>query len=158
MIHRLCACFALLLVLAPLSAAHDTPGSTNYELLVPPGPYSGQITFVTLVGPPAGSEVLHTTWNITFESPPGGTPASDVLMELTFQQTTGSVFWLVSGADFGWPSDTGTFSGSITNEIGPEPTRTSKYTPGKELSYNTGPGGPSISLESFSGAIKLMTR
>jgi hypothetical protein len=54
--------------------------------------------------------------------------------------------------------DLSTFSGSITNEIGPEPTRTSKYTPGKELSFNTGPGGPSISLESFSGAIKLMTR
>ncbi len=51
-----------------------------------------------------------------------------------------------------------TFSGSITNEIGPEPQRTSKYTPGKELSFNTGPGGPRISLESFSGAIKLLTR
>jgi hypothetical protein len=54
--------------------------------------------------------------------------------------------------------DVSTFSGSITNEIGPEPQRTSKYTPGKELSFNTGPGGPRISLESFSGAIKLLTR
>jgi len=51
-----------------------------------------------------------------------------------------------------------TFSGSIENQIGPEPTRTSKYTPGKELYFNTGTGGPSISLESFSGSIKLITR
>ena len=51
-----------------------------------------------------------------------------------------------------------TFSGAIENQIGPEPRRTSKYTPGKELSFNTGPSGPRISLESFSGSIKLVTR
>jgi DUF4097 and DUF4098 domain-containing protein YvlB len=54
--------------------------------------------------------------------------------------------------------DLSTFSGSIQNQIGPEPTRTSKYTPGKELYFNTGTGGPSISLESFSGTIKLIKR
>jgi DUF4097 and DUF4098 domain-containing protein YvlB len=54
--------------------------------------------------------------------------------------------------------DLSTFSGSIQNQIGPEPTRTSKYTPGKELYFNTGSGGPNISLESFSGSIKLITR
>ncbi len=51
-----------------------------------------------------------------------------------------------------------TFSGSILNDFGPEARRTSKYTPGKELSFNTGHGGPSISLTSFSGAIKLSSR
>ncbi len=54
--------------------------------------------------------------------------------------------------------DLSTFSGSIENQIGPEPRRTSKFTPGKELYFNTGTGGPSISLESFSGSIKLITR
>ncbi|MBD3855355.1 MAG: DUF4097 family beta strand repeat protein [Acidobacteria bacterium] len=54
--------------------------------------------------------------------------------------------------------DLSTFSGSIENQVGPEPTRTSKYTPGKELYFNTGSGGPNISLESFSGSIKLITR
>jgi len=54
--------------------------------------------------------------------------------------------------------DLTTFSGSIENQIGPEPKRTSKYTPGKELSFNTGTGGPDISLESFSGSIRLITR
>jgi len=54
--------------------------------------------------------------------------------------------------------DLSTFSGSIENQIGPEARRTSKYTPGKELYFNTGTGGPNISLESFSGSIKLITR
>ena len=54
--------------------------------------------------------------------------------------------------------DLSTFSGLIENQVGPEPTRTSKYTPGKELYFNTGTGGPNISLESFSGSIKLITR
>jgi hypothetical protein len=54
--------------------------------------------------------------------------------------------------------DLTTFSGAIENQIGPEPRRTSKYTPGKELYFNTGTGGPSITLESFSGKIKLLTR
>jgi DUF4097 and DUF4098 domain-containing protein YvlB len=51
-----------------------------------------------------------------------------------------------------------TFSGTISNAIGPEPWRTSKYTPGTELHFNTGTGGARISLESFSGGIKLVTK
>ena len=54
--------------------------------------------------------------------------------------------------------DLSTFSGSIENQIGPEPRRTSKYTPGKEVYFTTGSGGPNISLESFGGSIKLVTR
>ena len=89
--------------------------------------------------------------NITCLATPGS--AGDVDMETM----SGTITLLVdAGAVASY--DLSTFSGSITNEIGPEPTRTSKYTPGKELSFNTGPGGPSVSLESFSGAIKLMTR
>jgi len=89
--------------------------------------------------------------NITCLAAPG--PSGDVDME-----TMSGTISLVVDAGAVASYDLSTFSGSITNEIGPEPTRTSKYTPGKELSFNTGPGGPSISLESFSGAIKLMTR
>jgi DUF4097 and DUF4098 domain-containing protein YvlB len=51
-----------------------------------------------------------------------------------------------------------TFSGSIENAFGPEPERTSKYTPEKQLRFNTGSGGPAISLSSFSGTIKLVAR
>ncbi len=89
--------------------------------------------------------------NITCSAVPG--PAGDVDMETM----SGTITLLVdAGAVASY--DLSTFSGAITNEIGPEPRRTSKYTPGKELSFNTGPGGPRISLESFSGAIKLLTR
>lgn len=51
-----------------------------------------------------------------------------------------------------------TYSGSIKNDIGPSPTRTSKYGPGKELSFTTGSGGARVSIESFSGSVKLRVR
>jgi DUF4097 and DUF4098 domain-containing protein YvlB len=71
-----------------------------------------------------------------------------------FQSMSGSVTLEVpSGvsADF----DITTFSGSIDNDIGPEAERASKYTPEKELSFSTGSGGASVSIESFSGSIKI---
>jgi len=48
-----------------------------------------------------------------------------------------------------------TYSGSIRNEIGPEPTRTDRYSPGKELKFTSGAGDARISIESFSGSVKL---
>jgi len=50
-----------------------------------------------------------------------------------------------------------TYSGSIKNEIGPSPKRTDEYGPGKELRFTNGAGGARVSLESFSGSIKLRT-
>jgi len=50
-----------------------------------------------------------------------------------------------------------TYSGSIQNDIGPEPVRTDKYGPGKELKFTSGSGGARISVESFSGSVKLRT-
>ena len=73
-------------------------------------------------------------------------------------ETMSGVITLVIDPSLVASFDLSTFSGSIENQIGPEPRRTSKYTPGKELYFNTGSGGPSISLESFSGSIKLVTR
>jgi DUF4097 and DUF4098 domain-containing protein YvlB len=77
--------------------------------------------------------------------------------DLDIESMSGTITLVIDGnlvASF----DLTTFSGSIENQIGPEPRRTSKYTPGRELYFNTGTGGPSISLESFSGKIKLLTR
>lgn len=54
--------------------------------------------------------------------------------------------------------DISTFSGSIDNDIGPKARETSKYTPEKELSFSTGSGGARVSIESFSGSIKIKTR
>ncbi len=50
-----------------------------------------------------------------------------------------------------------TYSGSIRNDIGPKPSRADKYSPGKELRFTAGSGGAKISIESFSGSVKLRT-
>jgi DUF4097 and DUF4098 domain-containing protein YvlB len=55
------------------------------------------------------------------------------------------------GADF----DVETFSGSIDNEIGPPAQKTSKWLPAKELSFTVGGGGARISIESFSGSVRI---
>ncbi len=57
-------------------------------------------------------------------------------------------------ADF----EVSTFSGNISSELGPEPERTSKYGPGRELNFTAGAGGPRVSLSSFSGSVKITTR
>jgi DUF4097 and DUF4098 domain-containing protein YvlB len=50
-----------------------------------------------------------------------------------------------------------TYSGSIKNDIGPSPRRTDEHGPGKELRFTAGSGGARISVESFSGSVKLRT-
>ena len=55
------------------------------------------------------------------------------------------------GADF----EVSTFSGTIVNDLGPAAERSSSYLPAKELSFSTGSGGAQISLESFSGKIRI---
>jgi DUF4097 and DUF4098 domain-containing protein YvlB len=51
-----------------------------------------------------------------------------------------------------------TYSGSIKNDIGPAPKRTDEYAPGKELRFTNGSGGARISIESFSGSVKIRTK
>jgi hypothetical protein len=103
------------LLAAPLSA-HDADGSSYFDLLVPDMPLNGAITFVSLVGPAAGNEVLHATWNLTYTAPHGGTPASDVILELTMPVAGTDPEMVVTGADLGWPAATGTFSGTIDSD------------------------------------------
>jgi DUF4097 and DUF4098 domain-containing protein YvlB len=54
--------------------------------------------------------------------------------------------------------DITTFSGNIDNDIGPKAEHSSKYTPEKELNFSVGSGGARVSIESFSGSIKITTR
>jgi len=54
--------------------------------------------------------------------------------------------------------DVATFSGDIDNEIGPRPQRTSKFTSEQELEFSAGSGGAEVTIESFSGSIKIKTR
>jgi DUF4097 and DUF4098 domain-containing protein YvlB len=48
-----------------------------------------------------------------------------------------------------------TFSGRIDSDFGPRPRRTSRYTPGEELEFSTGEGEARITLESFSGGVRI---
>lgn len=50
-----------------------------------------------------------------------------------------------------------TFSGDITNELGPEARRTSRYSPGRELRFSTGEGGV-VAIKTFSGNVELRRR
>ncbi|MDX2438876.1 MAG: DUF4097 family beta strand repeat-containing protein [Acidobacteriota bacterium] len=98
-----------------------------------------------------GADFETVSGDITCNAVPGS--QGDIDMETM----SGTITLLVEpGAAASY--DIETFSGSIVNQFGPEPKKTSKYTPEKELRFNTGTGGPSISLSSFSGTIKLMTR
>jgi DUF4097 and DUF4098 domain-containing protein YvlB len=99
----------------------------------------------------AGADIETVSGDITCKAIPG--PKGDIDMETM----SGSITLVVdAGAVASY--DLETFSGNITNQIGPEPQKISKYTPEKELRFNTGQGGPNISLNSFSGTIKLLTR
>jgi hypothetical protein len=57
-------------------------------------------------------------------------------------------------ADF----DVNTFSGDVVNELGPPARRTSKYAPGKSVEFTTGDGGAQVSVDSFSGTVRLLKK
>lgn len=99
----------------------------------------------------SGADIETVSGEITCRAVPG--PAGDIDIETMSGTIT---LFVDAGAVASY--ELATFSGAINNQIGPEPRKTSKYTPEKELHFNTGPGGPNISLESFSGTINLMTR
>jgi DUF4097 and DUF4098 domain-containing protein YvlB len=51
-----------------------------------------------------------------------------------------------------------TFSGAITNEIGPAAKKTSQWTPGQELSFTSGSGGARVGVQTLSGAVHIRKR
>lgn len=51
-----------------------------------------------------------------------------------------------------------TFSGRIENDLGPQAKRTGRYTPGEEVSFETGSGDARVKLESFAGSIAIRKR
>ncbi len=51
--------------------------------------------------------------------------------------------------------DIETFNGSIDNSFGPDPVRTSKYTPGRDLRFTQGEGDARIRIKTLNGGITL---
>src|SRR5262249_42400040 len=56
------------------------------------------------------------------------------------------------GADF----KVSTFSGRITNDFGAKVEKASSYLPSEELSFSVGSGGARVSVQSFSGSIRIL--
>jgi DUF4097 and DUF4098 domain-containing protein YvlB len=61
-------------------------------------------------------------------------------------------------AAFGAEFSISTFSGEITNELGPAAEKTNRWTPQKELSFTVGSGGARVTVETLSGAINIRKR
>ena len=99
----------------------------------------------------AGADIETVSGSIDCKAVPG--PQGDIDME-----SMSGTITLVADAGAVASYELQTFSGTISNGFGPEPRKTSRYTPEKELRFNTGTGGPSITLNSFSGTIKLVAR
>jgi len=61
--------------------------------------------------------------------------------------------------DFGGPVsariDIETFNGAIRNCFGPESVRTSKYAPGRELSFTEGGGAGRVTIETMNGNVRI---
>jgi len=51
--------------------------------------------------------------------------------------------------------DIETFNGDISNCFGPEPVRTSQYTPGRELKFTEGDGDGRVSIQTLNGDLRL---
>ena len=49
-----------------------------------------------------------------------------------------------------------TFSGEIENKLGPAAERSGPYVPAKTLSFQLGSGGAKVTIESFSGTVRLL--
>ncbi|MEZ4651814.1 MAG: DUF4097 family beta strand repeat-containing protein [Candidatus Eisenbacteria bacterium] len=62
---------------------------------------------------------------------------------------------IVLPSDLSAEVDVNTFSGDIDSAFGPKPRRTSDYAPGKELSFTMGDGDARISINTFSGSVRI---
>jgi hypothetical protein len=84
-----------------------------------------------------------------------GMVASDGRYE--FESHSGSVRILLS-REVSADVEVSTFSGSIRNELGPEPQRKGRYGPGEEVHFTLGDGDAEVQVSSFSGGISILER
>jgi DUF4097 and DUF4098 domain-containing protein YvlB len=76
---------------------------------------------------------------------------------LSIETVSGSVELLLP-ATISAEFQVSSFSGRITNELGPAADKPSKWTPQTELAFTTGSGGARITAETLSGAIGIRKR
>jgi hypothetical protein len=105
------AAFVSVAITAPI-LAHDLPNSTDFSIFLPEDQFTGEVMFITYIGPPAGQNLWHVTADFTWVSI-GGTPASNILVNFELAVNGMTEHWTVTGADLGWGSGPGTYTGSI---------------------------------------------
>jgi hypothetical protein len=101
---------------ATAALAHDLPNSTDFSIFLPEDQFTGQIMFITYIGPPAGQNIWHATADFTWISN-GGTPASNILVNFELAVNGVTEHWTVTGADLGWGSGPGTYTGTIGTDM-----------------------------------------
>jgi hypothetical protein len=74
--------------------------------------------------------------------------------EVDISDHSGSVDFTLQGQAAG-EFEVSTFSGDIHSDFGGEPRRASKWAPGEEYKFTVGSGGPRISIDVFSGSVRL---
>lgn len=65
---------------------------------------------------------------------------------------------LLLPAGFGADFVVTTFSGAISNELGPAAQKKDEWSPEKELSFTSGQGGARVTVETLSGAVKILKK
>ncbi len=104
--------------------ADHIPGHSNDDPIFPvpiPGQeyFDGGILFVTAIGPPSGSEIFNTSFDITYVSD-GATPASDLHITVGIwldEQNPVFAETSVNGTDLGFGSGPGTFQGTFETSV-----------------------------------------
>jgi DUF4097 and DUF4098 domain-containing protein YvlB len=76
---------------------------------------------------------------------------------LSVESVSGSVE-LFFPAGFGGDFNVTTFSGPVTNELGPPAEKSNDFMPQKELRFTSGAGGVHVSVETLSGSVALRKR
>ena len=104
------------LLLAPPAIAHGPSETTTFVSPLPTFPFTSQITFVSLFPPPVGVSIVHATLDLTWNSD-GTFPASDLLLHYEISVDGVIRDLVVTGADLGWGSGPGTYTGSIDTDI-----------------------------------------
>jgi DUF4097 and DUF4098 domain-containing protein YvlB len=74
--------------------------------------------------------------------------------KLGMESVNGSVEVILAG-EVSARFDVETFNGSIKNCFGPKPERTSRYSPGLELSFTQGDGNGRVEIETLNGSVRI---
>ncbi len=70
-------------------------------------------------------------------------------------ETVSGAVDLLFPAGFAGDFTVSTFSGEITNELGPAAEKKGEWAPGSELRFTSGSGGARVSVETLSGAVRI---